>query len=162
MVFHTKIVTASFTTPAIVTVTALVTEMRIYSVNTCNKTTNPAFVTEQRHSKTRELQNMISWNSRSVSYELFFHWILRWGFMYPTTNKTTGLLSCYYQKSWLIGVYHSDVSRQRKWSQKINKKHLGMYPFNWIESRLFTMKKARVPPNNISKQLRTICHEVLK
>lgn len=33
----TNIVTASFTTPATVTVTALVTETRIYSVNTCNK-----------------------------------------------------------------------------------------------------------------------------
>lgn len=30
-------VTASLTTPAIVTVTALVTEIRTYSVNTCNK-----------------------------------------------------------------------------------------------------------------------------
>lgn len=30
-------VTASLTTPAIVTVTALVTETKIYSVNTCKK-----------------------------------------------------------------------------------------------------------------------------
>ena len=30
-------VTASFTTPATVTVTALVTETRMYSVNTCSK-----------------------------------------------------------------------------------------------------------------------------
>ena len=34
---HTKIVTASLTTPAIVTVTALVTEMRMYSVKTCKR-----------------------------------------------------------------------------------------------------------------------------
>lgn len=33
----TRIVTASLTTPAIVTVTALVAETRIYSVKTCNK-----------------------------------------------------------------------------------------------------------------------------
>lgn len=35
--FYTTIVTASLTTPAIVTVTALVTETRMYSVNTCEK-----------------------------------------------------------------------------------------------------------------------------
>lgn len=35
----TKMVTASLTTPAIVTVTALVTDTRTYSVRTC-KTTN--------------------------------------------------------------------------------------------------------------------------
>lgn len=34
--YNTKIVTASFTIPAIVTVTALVVETRIYSVKTCN------------------------------------------------------------------------------------------------------------------------------
>ena len=33
----TNMVTASLTTPAIVTVTALVTETRTYSVNTCKK-----------------------------------------------------------------------------------------------------------------------------
>jgi len=33
-------VTASFTTPASVTVTALVAEMRIYSVKTCNMKNN--------------------------------------------------------------------------------------------------------------------------
>jgi len=32
----TKMVTASFTTPAIVTVMALVAEISIYSVNTCS------------------------------------------------------------------------------------------------------------------------------
>jgi hypothetical protein len=36
LLFHTNIVTASFTTPAMVTVTALVTETRMYSVNTCS------------------------------------------------------------------------------------------------------------------------------
>lgn len=36
----TKIVTASLTTPAIVTVTALVAEMRIYSVKTCKMKNN--------------------------------------------------------------------------------------------------------------------------
>lgn len=34
---YTTIVTASLTTPAIVTVTALVTETSMYSVNTCEK-----------------------------------------------------------------------------------------------------------------------------
>lgn len=34
---HTDIVTTSLTTPAIVTVTALVTETRMYSVNTCTE-----------------------------------------------------------------------------------------------------------------------------
>lgn len=41
---HTDIVTTSLTTPAIVTVTALVTETRMYSVNTCKKRNNKVHI----------------------------------------------------------------------------------------------------------------------
>lgn len=43
---HTKIVTASLTTPAIVTVTALVIDTRTYSVNTCKITNTLNFLRE--------------------------------------------------------------------------------------------------------------------
>lgn len=54
VVFYTKIVTASFTTPAIVTVTALVTDTRIYSVSTCNNTKMSSF---SQRKETQRLEN---------------------------------------------------------------------------------------------------------
>lgn len=92
-------VTASLTTPAIVTVTALVTETKMYSVSTCKK-----IKISVGKNIYRELKNM-------------------------TVNK---------QK-----MVKTSVSPKK-----------GKYTP--------TIKKARVPPKNISKQLRVICHELLK
>lgn len=121
-------VTASLTTPAIVTVTALVTDIRMYSVNTCNKTKKLCISLRRRKIhrayRTEKRKMLVIWNFLASDKQhcnipsFCFH--INMELHHTKLNKKIWDLDSYHEKSQSSTKQHQQTtSCNMPWAVKI-------------------------------------------